>query len=694
MNSIDCADKSYDLSRLPAVPHILVELLDLCHQEDAGFEQFSEIIGKDAGLTARVLQIANSPAFRQWKDLSDLRRVLIVFGMRNLKTIVTTCAVEQFFCQFSSTFNQQIRQIWLRSICCANLCERLANLLGYQKPGEAFLAGLLHQSGMLILMTHAGDDYLRLLDGYDEAPHSYSQRERDMFGTDHCEIGARLAQGWKLDSFLADAIRFQRSANTELRNAPVLLKILAVAASCSGGRHLLDNPAALIKAADLLGLTAETTLGCLRDTLEKSSVMLRSLGITEADSLLVEHRESAQRSTDDSSSVRLGEAVRRITLAKLAAPDTNKDLQTFARQVRISFCSVFPLQQLLLLRYDTRQSQLIPVNDLGYQQLDELVWKDSDDTSQIAAALNSGTERTLTKAQGSIADQQLLRLLDSSAATLIPLIHQKTKLGLIVLAFDQDQSPLSTQDKSLMSLFSAEIAQRHVALNKTLEESAGLTADEFRQLVHEVSNPLSIISNYLYVLGRKIHQEGAGQEEIRTISEEIERIGRILLHAKRPDSGSDNKEQTDINKLISELDHVLINSLYAAKRIESKLHLDYSLPPLKCHTDQLKQILINLLKNAAEASEQNGTITISTRDNIYQEQQSFIEIIIQDDGPGIPPAVLQKLFSPVISTKDGHSGLGLVVVNKLIKELGGSISCFSNAAIGTEFKILLPRTTT
>jgi nitrogen-specific signal transduction histidine kinase len=245
-----------------------------------------------------------------------------------------------------------------------------------------------------------------------------------------------------------------------------------------------------------------------------------------------------------------------------------------------------------------------------------------------------------------------------------------------------------------MSLFSAEIARRHVALNKTLEESAGLTADEFRQLVHEVSNPLSIISNYLYVLGRKIHQEESGQEEIRTISEEIERIGRILLHAKRPDSGSDNKEETDINELISELDRVLISSLYAAKRIESALHLDDSLPPLKCHTDKLKQILINLLKNAAEASEQNGTITISTRDNIYQEQQSFIEITIQDDGPGIPPAVLQKLFSPVISTKDGHSGLGLVVVNKLIKELGGSISCFSNATIGTEFKILLPRTTT
>ena len=693
MTSIDRADKSYDLSRLPAAPHILVELLDLCHQDDAGFEQFAATINKDAGLTARLLQIANSPAFRQWKDIADLRRVLIVFGMRDLKTIVTTCAVEQFFSQFSTTFNHQVRRIWIRSICCANLCERLSHLLGYHKPGEAFLAGLLHQSGMLILMSNGNKDYLQLLDSYNEAPHSFAQYERDLFHIDHCEIGALLVRDWKLDSFLADAIHFQRSAIAELRNAPVLLKILAVAASFASSRNLLDDPAALAKTAELLGLTAETSLNCVREALEKSSSMFRSLGITEADALVTQQPEPAKWLQDDSAAVQLGEAVRRITLAHVTSPDVDKDLETFAKQIRISFCSVFPLQQLLLLRYDSNQSQLIPVNDLGYHQLDELVWQESDDTSRIVAALTSGTEQTLTRAQGSIADQQLLRLLDSSAVTLIPLIHQNTKLGLLALGFDQEQSRLSAQDKSLMSLFSAEIARRQMVLNKTLEGNAGLSTDELSQLIHEISNPLSIINNYLYILGKKIQQDGTAQEEIHTISEEIERIGRILLHAKGQRSNIDRQEETDVNELICELDLILKNSLYAAKQIESTLQLDNSLPPLRHNTDKLKQVLINLLKNGVEAMGQAGSIQIITRDNIYQEEQSFVEITIKDNGPGIPPAVLQKLFSPVVSTKDGHSGLGLVVVNKLIKELGGSISCFSNATTGTEFNILLPRKT-
>jgi nitrogen-specific signal transduction histidine kinase/HD-like signal output (HDOD) protein len=693
MNSIDHADQSYDLSRLPAAPHILVQLLDLCHQEDAGFELFAEIISKDAGLTARILQIANSPAFRQWKDITDLRRVLIVFGMRDLKTIVTTCAVEQFFSQFSTTFNHQVRRIWIRSICCANLCERLAHLLGYHKPGEAFLAGLLYQSGMLILMGHGKEEYLQLLDNYSDAPNSFAQNERAMLGTDHCEVGAHLAHSWHLDSFLADAIRFQGSATAELRSAPVLLKILAVSASFAGSRNLLDNPSGLAKTAELFGLTADTTLGCLNQALEKSSSMFRSLGITEADTLLTQQPQSTKWSQDDGAAVQLGEAVRRITLAQLASPDPDNDLQTFARQIRISFCSIFPLKKLLLMRYDSNRSQLIPVNDLGYHQLDELTWQDSDAASLIVAALNSGTEQTLAKAQGSIADQQLLRLLDSSTITLIPLIHQNTKLGLIALGFDQGQSALSSQDRSLMTLFSAEIARRQDALNKTLGGTGGLSAEEVRQLVHEISNPLSIINNYLYVLGKKMQQDGSAPEEIQTISEEIERIGRILLHAKGQHPISHSPEKTDINALIDELDHILSNSLYSAKRIESTLQLDSNLPPLHHSADKLKQVLINLLKNAVEAIDQPGNITIFTRDNIYQEEQSFVEITIKDNGPGIPPAILQKLFSPVISTKDGHSGLGLVIVNKLIKELGGSISCFSNAAHGTEFKILLPRKT-
>ena len=694
MNLICRDNKSYDISRLPAVPQILVELLELCHQEDVGFEKFSDIISQDTGLTARILQIANSPAFRQWKNVGDLRRILIVLGMRNLKTIVTTCAIEQFFAQLNNSVNQQIRQIWVRSICCANLCKRLARLLAYQKPGEAFLAGLLYQSGMLILLTN-NDDYQQLLQTYYETPQGFSIREKELLGVDHCELGATLAQNWNLDSFIADAIRFQQTRIDELRSAPTLLKILAVAAGLANTKNAAANPAALSRAANLLGLTAETTLECFHEALTVSKSMFAALGISDPETFISDHQESGLLPEDETSGPRLRDAVRRIALTQAAAPEVGEDLLIFARQVRISFSSVFPLKQLLLLRYDDGDSRLIPVNDLELHQLDDLTWKCSDSSSQVVAALMSGAEKTLTSEGATIADHQLLRLLDSSVISLIPLLHRGKKLGVIALGFDNSQSPQSAREKSLLSMFSTEIARRQAALSETLNSSIGMGADEFRQLIHEISNPLSIINNYLYVLGKKLKQEDTAREELHTISEEIDRIGRILLHAGKQTAQSQGSQGvTDINALITELDRILSNSLYSSGRIESELHLDEKLPLLDCSSDKLKQVLINLLKNAVEALESGGMIRISTRDNIFQDQQSYVEIIVRDNGPGIEPTILQNLFSPATSTKEGHSGIGLVVVNTLVKEMGGSISCFSSAASGTEFKILLPRRVT
>ena len=681
-------NKTYDTSKLPAVPQILVELLHLCHQDDPGFEKFSSLISRDTSLTARILQIANSPVFRQWKDVTDLRRILIVMGMHNLKTIVTACAVEQFFSQLSTTVNQQVRQIWIRSVFCANLCERLARLLSYHKPGEAFLAGLLYQSGMLILLAN-DDNYQQLLQSFNERSQDFCLQERDIYGVDHCELGATMVQSWNIDSFLADAVRFQQSQTHELHSAPTLLKIVAVAAAFSNSKNQPNNPQVLTKAAELLGLTAETTLECHHEAMATSTSIFTALGISDPEQLFM---ESGHQQENDPYVPLLREAVRRVTLSQLAAPETHEDLITFSRQMRISFSSTFPVKQLLLLRHDNRSSRLIPVNDLDLHQLDDLIWEAGDNSSRVVAAFRSGTQTTLTNSGATIADQQLLRLLDSSQLRLLPLLYRGQNLGVIVLEFFDGPTPYAAEEKSLLSLFSTEIARRLATLLEQRNSAVGMSVEEFRKFIHEISNPLSIINNYLYVLGKKLDEEDTAREELRTISAEIDRIGRFLLHAGDQTLQARTSRRTvDINALIVELDRVLRNSLYSSAQIASVLHLDDSIPVLEGSPDKLKQILINLLKNAAEALAAGKSIQISTRDNIIQDQRSYIEIIIKDNGPGIPQKVLQNLFNPVTSSKKGHSGLGLVVVNTLIKEMGGNISCFSNSTTGTEFKILLPR---
>ncbi|MEJ2480917.1 MAG: ATP-binding protein [Acidihalobacter sp.] len=117
-----------------------------------------------------------------------------------------------------------------------------------------------------------------------------------------------------------------------------------------------------------------------------------------------------------------------------------------------------------------------------------------------------------------------------------------------------------------------------------------------------------------------------------------------------------------------------------------------ALPAIAAPRNSIKQILVNLVKNAAEALAQGQTITIQTEDAIYIGKDPFVGVIVADDGPGLPPQVLEALFEPVASTKGkGHSGLGLSITKRLVDEVGGRIACRSNAAQGTRFQILIPR---
>ena len=113
--------------------------------------------------------------------------------------------------------------------------------------------------------------------------------------------------------------------------------------------------------------------------------------------------------------------------------------------------------------------------------------------------------------------------------------------------------------------------------------------------------------------------------------------------------------------------------------------------------DALKQIIINLLKNGAEAMTDGGNVTVTTArvaKNQYKgglPPADGIEIIFEDTGPGLPDVIKQNLFKPFVTTKNsGHSGLGLSIVHKTVQELGGSISCESKLEEGTRFTIYFP----
>lgn len=157
-----------------------------------------------------------------------------------------------------------------------------------------------------------------------------------------------------------------------------------------------------------------------------------------------------------------------------------------------------------------------------------------------------------------------------------------------------------------------------------------------------------------------------------------------LRDFNRPSSG--RKELIDVHAIIDSV-LFLCKIDFNRNKILTSLHYAKNLPQIKAVSDQIKQVLLNLLTNAADALEDGGIILIRT----WQEGTSVV-IEIQDTGVGIPPENLEKLFQPFFTTKPAvkGTGLGLSVCHGIVQSHGGTIRVESEPGAGSMFTVYLP----
>lgn len=691
MQRIYLKDRSFVIDTLPSETSLLVELMDLCNNDDATFEMFAVAIRRDSGLTAQFLRIANSPLYRQWNEVTELKRMLIVLGMQNVKKIIITGAVQNFFSKMAKEHGSLTYRFWLRSLVCAHLAENFARKINYKKTDEAYLAGLLHQIGILLLLVNYKENYQPILEQY-ELTDNFQELEKANYGIDHCEVGATLIESWQLDSLMSDAILFQYSDPQELVNSPTLLKIISVARALSSPPDIEAREEDIEKAEQLLQLSQDNTLECLAQALDDSRNILSELGfaadVSFAEATDEDNAHKVRLQKDDE----LAQRIKNITLTYCFLNGESQNTESLVKELRINFDLLFNQKQLVFISLNGEQ--LTPFNDQKIGKLDEISFFLKDQNSTIVKCLKGRKALDSAAEQCSIADNQIIRVMGAECAYFLPVFSGAENVGVLAIGSSRKELAALKERTPLVRLLLTQIGKKYAAFNWAKEPEDSISLTDFNKIVHEVKNPLTIINNYLYILGRKLDEDHSAKEEINFIKEEMERVGTILAKARNRDQYVSGAKNTDINKLLDELNNFFNNSLYREKSIRTKLNLDTGIPVLQCPENKLKQIFINIIKNAVEALPQSGAIEIATRDNCFQNGEQFIEISIRDNGSGIPANVLKNLFKPVESTKKGHSGLGLSIVGDLINEMSGTISCYSSEGKGTEFKILLPRITT
>jgi two-component system nitrogen regulation sensor histidine kinase GlnL len=258
-------------------------------------------------------------------------------------------------------------------------------------------------------------------------------------------------------------------------------------------------------------------------------------------------------------------------------------------------------------------------------------------------------------------------------------------------------SPISDLDARVALLFQertmADKIDRQLVSRGAARSVTGLAS----MLAHEIKNPLSGIRGAAQLLEQSVTPDELPLA--RLVREEVDRIVNLIDRVEVfGDERPVEREAINIHVILDRVK--LLAKSGIARSITFSEDYDPSLPPVYGNRDQLIQVFLNLVKNAAEALERTpkGEIKLTTAfrpgiriavQGISQRISLPLEIVIEDNGPGVPADLMPILFDPFVTTKSNGSGLGLALVAKIIGDHGGVVDADSRPG-RTRFRILLP----
>jgi signal transduction histidine kinase len=283
----------------------------------------------------------------------------------------------------------------------------------------------------------------------------------------------------------------------------------------------------------------------------------------------------------------------------------------------------------------------------------------------------------------------------------IPFISRGQLIGMINLGYKFNKDIYSHEDIELLSTLANQtaIAIENARLYEDLKRSKSYIrrADRLASLgtltaglAHEIRNPLVAIKTLTQLLPERLDDEEFRTQFLQIASGEVDRISSLvteLLDFARP---SDPKlELEDINTILDGM-ILLVSTETKKKQINIIKNYTSDLPPIQVDREQIKQVFLNVLLNAIEATSENGKITVKTRTFTKPGGEPYAQIEFTDTGCGIPEEYLEDIFNPFFTTKSTGSGLGLSISNQIIQDHRGYIDVESQLDKGSSFFINLP----
>lgn len=264
-----------DNREICSLPQVLAEVVRVSDDEASTASEIADVIMKDPALTARMLRISNSAYYGRGREVTTINQAVVTLGIRAVKAMALSSGIYGLF-EIAQPVADRMR-FWRHSLEVAIACREIAEICSYRPAEEAFIAGLLHDIGILVLESNFGDQFRRIWKLV-ESGESLVKLEESTWGTNHSRVAQFLLAQWKLPSLLGEAIS-KHHADFEVHDdipANRLARIVALGnliskfRICQGPPLNPENLARIDRLSESLGIgptvlaeTQEKTLGML-----------------------------------------------------------------------------------------------------------------------------------------------------------------------------------------------------------------------------------------------------------------------------------------------------------------------------------------------------------------------------------------------------------------------------------------------
>lgn len=740
------------VDNLPTLAPVAMRLMRIGNIEDADLDQIVELIEADPPLTARLLGLCRRADKGLGDRITTVRRAVIMLGLETVQAAALSVAVFDAMQTCSSRIDEQIAEgagaqsggatehifdrvgFWKHCIAVATASERIAEShISYGvRPEEAFIAGLLHDLGKLVLHVILPRSYGRLL-GIAERRHcSSAEIEQQIFGMDHHIAGRRVAEHWGLPAALRDVIWLRGHISDGLPDVPHrnLINVVTVARAMCRHLHLgwcgdynhpepLEGPRGLY--ARSKGLDAQKVQMCATGLHDAILVRCRAMGLGEESTpqLLLQSLGSANRRLGRlSADLRARTAATQCQTAALEAISILHDsghmqrglLETLAAIVLSAnkafgagfYATVHQMRpgqtwHLSTFSSDGRPLQSHPI-DTPHDR----------ETGRCRSLAELGRAPATLNAMGALpwlADH-LLEARDVGAVQVLALTSAAARSGgpaavlLHDAAANADEQGLKALIASWSAAFAAaahhESARRfadHLAsANRALAEAETRCA-EMQSMArmgemaagaaHEMNNPLAVISGRAEMLSENA-SSAADRKMARAIVEASGRLSDLITAMSTiANPPAPVPTSVQVREVVSEAvrrAHGMIGVM-----TEVKTESDDAEASTVIDRELIAGALSELIANALEAAP-NGNILVRTQ---IARTDGRLIVSVTDDGAGMSPHTQQHAFDPFFSDRPSgrRTGLGLTRARRFVELCGGHLRLESSPGSGTTASI-------